>query len=155
MVRRHNGVHPLHVLREEMDRLVGDFFGPGANALPGRMAGTVGNFPPLNVWEDGERFFVEAELPGLKHEDLELTVVENELTLTGRRGEPQREGVAYHRQERGVGEFSRVLRLPAEVDADKVEATMHDGVLLIKLPKSESAKPKKIKVVTPGEVQSS
>jgi HSP20 family protein len=77
-------------------------------------------------------------------------VVGSDLTIRGKRGEEPSEGTAYHRRERGAGEFNRVLRLPIEVDADRVEATLRDGVLLVKLPKAESARPKKIKVSTTG-----
>jgi HSP20 family protein len=78
-------------------------------------------------------------------------VVGNELVIQGRRMDLDEEGVSYHRRERGVGEFKRVLRLPVEVDADKVEATLHDGVLLVKLPKAAAAKPRKIQVAASGQ----
>ncbi len=150
MVLRRNGFNPLPQLRDEMDRLVSDFFGPVTGAAPARFAAPARGFPALNVWEDGENLFAEAELPGMKNEDVDISVIGNDLTIRGRRGDQPREGMAYHRQERGVGEFNRVLRLPYDVDANKVEATLKDGVLLIKLPKAESAKPKKI-TVTPGK----
>jgi HSP20 family protein len=150
MVLRRNGFNPVYQLRNEMDRLVSDFFGPAAGAMTARMATPARSFPMLNVWEEGDNLYAEAEVPGLKNEDIDISVVGNELTIRGRRGEPAREGVAYHRQERGVGEFNRVLRLPIEVDADKVEASLEDGILLVKLPKAESAKPKKIKVNPAG-----
>ncbi len=144
VLRRRNGFSPFVQLRDEMDRLVGDFFGPVTSAP--RAAVSPRTFPALNVWETGDAVYAEAEVPGLKAEDLDISVVGGDLTIHGRRGETQKEGVAYHRQERGVGEFNRVLRLPIEVDADKVEATLKDGVLTIKMPKAESAKPKKIKI---------
>jgi HSP20 family protein len=148
MVLRRNGNSPVSQLRDEMDRLVSDFFGPVTNALPGRLGVAVRGFPPLNVWEEGDNLFVEAEVPGLKSDDFDISVVNNDLAIRGRRGESSKEDVAYHRQERAVGEFNRVLRLPVEVNAERVEATLKDGVLLIKLPKAETAKPKKIKVAT-------
>lgn len=146
MILRRNGFNPVVQLREEMDRLVGDFFGPVSAAVPARLGTPVRGYPALNVWEDGETVFVEAEMPGAKSEDIDISVMGNDLTIRGRRGQEQREGVAYHRQERGYGEFNRVLRLPLEVDANKVDASLKDGVLLVKLPKAESARPKKIKV---------
>jgi HSP20 family protein len=146
MVLRRNGSNPVAQLRDEMDRLVADFFGPLTGTVPTRSGAPARGYPPLNVWEDGEALFVEAEVPGLKSEEIEISVIANELTIRGHRGEEKREGVAYHRQERGVGEFNRVLRVPIEVEANQVEASLKDGVLLIKLPKAESAKPKKIKV---------
>jgi HSP20 family protein len=148
VLRRANGFNPLYQLRDEMDRLVGDFFGPVTSNVTQRLAAPTRGFPAVNVWEDGDHLYAEAEVPGVKSESIDISVVGGDLTIRGHR-DPLGEGVAYHRQERGVGEFNRVLRLPVEVDADQVEATLKDGVLLIKLPKAESAKPKKIKV-NPG-----
>jgi HSP20 family protein len=146
MVVRRNGLNPFYQLRDEMDRLVGDFFDPATSSHAPRDAGSVRTFPALNVWEDGDTLYAEAEVPGVKPEDIDVSVVGGDLTIRGQRRGGQYEGMAYHRQERGVGEFNRVLRLPYEVDAGKVEAMLNDGVLLVKLPKAESAKPKKIRV---------
>jgi HSP20 family protein len=154
VLRRRNGFGPLLQLRDEMDRLVGDFFGPVTASVVPRVAPQPRSFPALNVWETPEAVFAEAEVPGLKAEDLDVSVVGTDLTIRGKRGEALREGAAFHRQERGAGEFNRVLRLPIEVNADRVEASLKDGVLLIKMPKAESAKPKKIKVSTPSSNQS-
>ena len=148
--RRANNLVPVTQLRNEMDRLMSDFFRPGDTGAPARWSWTARSFPALNVWDEGDVLYAEAEVPGMKSEDLDISVVGGDLTIRGRRGGEQREGVAYHCQERGTGEFNRVLRLPEEVDSGKVEATLKDGVLLIKLPKAESAKPKKIKVSTGG-----
>jgi HSP20 family protein len=128
-----------------MDRLLEDFFGNAPNMLQ-RAGVPVRAFPALNVWEEGDNFYVEAELPGVRHEDLDIQVVGNTLTLKGQRGGSAPEGVAYHRQERGTGEFVRVVRVPSEVNADKVEAELKDGVLRLTLPKAEVAKPRKIQV---------
>jgi HSP20 family protein len=146
LLRRTNGFHPLDQLRSQMDRLVGDFFGPMTGTYSPRAASAAPSFPAVNVWEHGDHLYAEAELPGLKSEDVDISVVGDELVLRGRRGQAQGEDAAYHRRERGTGEFNRVLRLPVEVDAERVEATLKDGVLVVKLPKAESAKPKKIKV---------
>jgi HSP20 family protein len=146
VLRRVNSMLPVAQLRDEMDRLVSDFFGPENGGPSPRWSRPTVSFPPLNVWEDGDALYAEAEMPGVKSDELDISVIAGDLTIRGRRGEPQATGVAYHRQERGSGEFNRVLRLPVDVDANRVEATLTDGVLLIKLPKAESAKPKKIKV---------
>ncbi len=103
-------------------------------------------FPALNVWQDGDNLLAEAELPGVKSEDLEISVVGSELTIHGRRPESNDEGTSFHRRERGAGEFTRVVRLPVEVDPDKVQASLQDGVLRLTLPKAEAAKPRKIQV---------
>jgi HSP20 family protein len=146
MVIRRYGFSPFHQLRHEMDRLAGDFFGPGGSGVA-RTARPQA-FPALNVWEEGDSLYAEAEVPGVKAEDLDISVVDNDLTVRGIRRGSLAEGTTYHRQERGAGEFARVVRLPVDVDAGKVEATLSDGVLLVKLPKAESAKPKKIKVTS-------
>lgn len=149
MVIRRYGFSPFHQLRHEMDRLASDFFGP-AGTVSLRQPVTAQGFPAVNIWEADDALYAEAEVPGLKSEDLDISVVESDLTIRGVRRPAVAEGTTYHRQERGTGEFTRVLRLPVDVDAAKVEATLNNGVLLVKLPKAESAKPKKIKVSTGG-----
>jgi HSP20 family protein len=145
-LRRTNRFHPLDQLRTQMDRLVSDFFGPMAGTYAPRAAVRAASFPALNVWEVGDHLYAEAELPGVNSEDIDVSVVAGDLTIRGHRNPQTEEGTAVHRRERGTGEFTRVVRLPIEVDADRVEATLKDGVLLVKLPKAETAKPKKIKV---------
>jgi HSP20 family protein len=106
------------------------------------------SFPALNVWENESFIFAEAELPGLKLEELEIYVTgPDQLTIKGTRKPPQApEKVTWHRQERGFGTFTRVITLPFAVDPAKVEAKLEHGVLTIKMAKSEEAKPKKIAV---------
>jgi HSP20 family protein len=81
-------------------------------------------------------------------DQIEISVVGNELSLKVQRPDLAQDGVAYHRRERPTGNFTRVLRLPVEVNADKVQAELAHGVLTLTLPKAESAKPRKIKVAT-------
>jgi HSP20 family protein len=105
------------------------------------------SFPALNVWENQDAVFVEAELPGMEPKELEIHVTGgNQLTLKGERKVNLPEKAVLHRQERGFGSFVRVVTLPFPVDADKVDARFEHGVLLIKLFKSEAAKPRKIAV---------
>ena len=145
VVRRISGTHTLSRLRDEVDRLFGEFsnewpsFSP-FNLIAGRA------FPALNVWEDDQNVYAEAELPGMSMENIEVLVTGNELTIKGERAEQSPEGASYHRRERGAGTFSRVLRLPVDVNADKVTAALKDGVLTVTLPKTAVAKPRKIKV---------
>ena len=111
------------------------------------LAGLAGGYPAFNVWEDADKVFVEAELPGLDLKDLEIYVTAgNHLTLKGERKPNVPEKGLWHRQERGFGKFSRSLTLPFNVDADKVDARFENGVLLVALPKHESARPRKITV---------
>jgi HSP20 family protein len=140
MMRRHSSfLLPVHQWRGEMDRLFSEVFGRTESSTRGR------SFPPVNVWEEGDNLLVEAELPGVKGEDLDISVVGDELMIKGRRTGGE-DGVTYHRRERTTGEFARVLRLPFDVDADRVNASLNEGVLLIILPKSEAAKPRRVQV---------
>ncbi len=132
----------LHQLQQEMNRLFSRWGDDG-----GRWAGLAGGYPAVNVWEDADKVFVEAELPGLDLKDLEIYVTGgNQLTLKGERKPCAPEKGLWHRQERVFGKFSRSLTLPFNVDADKVDARFENGVLLVTLPKHESAKPRKINV---------
>lgn len=102
---------------------------------------------PLNVWEDDQSIYVEADLPGVDSTKLDVTVTEgNRLTIQGERAAPEIAGATWVRQERPVGQFVREIELPALVDADKVEARYESGVLRLALPKHEGVKPRKIQV---------
>lgn len=130
------------VLRQEMDRVFDEFgssfgFGPWA---------TSGMYPPLNVWDAGDAMGVEAEIPGVQKDDLEILAIGNELTIKGQRKPIEGREAAYHRQERTTGEFSRSVSLPCDVVTDKVEATLENGILTLRLLKAESAKPRQIAV---------
>ena len=140
MLRRLN--FPVVRFRGDMDRLFDNFLEDFPAARPfGRRT-----FPAINVWEEGDKLYAEAEVPGLSMDDLEVFVQGDELSVKGERKEVEAEGVTYHRRERGVGKFSRVLHLPVEIDADKVAATLRHGVLTITLPKAQAVLPGKIEV---------
>jgi HSP20 family protein len=101
----------------------------------------------LDVHEDKDNFSIRVELPGMKREDIEVTLQDGALVITGERKEEKvTEGTAVHRQERFYGKFSRALTLPAAVAGDKVKAQYKDGILTVTLPKAEEAKPKAISV---------
>ena len=103
--------------------------------------------PALDVHEDKEGFTIRAELPGMKREDIEVSVQDGALVISGERAEEKvNEGTEVHRQERYFGRFSRALTLPTAVAGDKVKATYKDGILTVVLPKAEEAKPKRITV---------
>jgi HSP20 family protein len=105
------------------------------------------NFPALNLWEDDDLLFIEAELPGYQLEDLEIYVVRNDqLVLKGERQAPEHAKAVCHRQERSFGTFNRTVSLPVAVDAEQVQARLENGVLKIQLAKSPLAKPKKINI---------
>ncbi|MHC1727207.1 MAG: Hsp20/alpha crystallin family protein [Syntrophobacteraceae bacterium] len=125
--------------RRQMDRLVNAFTGDPA-------AGVSGVFPPLVVKEDGDKIFVEAEIPGIKADDLNISVVGRTLTLSGERKPEQTENVNFHRRERKWGNFRKALTLPEDVNPEGIQAECKNGVLKIVLPKAESAKPRKISI---------
>jgi HSP20 family protein len=113
-------------------------------------AGSMGEWKPLmDVVETKDGISLKVELPGIKQEDINISLEENTLTVKGERkheAEVNEEG--YSRVERSYGMFQRSVLLPQTVDADRVKATYKDGVLAIQLPKKEEAKPKAIKVET-------
>jgi len=110
---------------------------------------TAGVFPPMNVTQDDDRYYIRAEVPGVKAADLSVSALRNRVSISGRREIPKEAGaVSYHRQERPEGEFSRTVTLPGEVAADQVEARYADGVLTLTLPKAEASKPRQIAVTT-------
>jgi len=103
--------------------------------------------PALDVHEDKDNFVIRAELPGLEREDIEVSLQDGALIISGeRKFEKTEEGVEVHRQERYYGKFQRALTLPTAVAGDKVKAVYKDGVLMVTLPKAEEAKPKHIDV---------
>ncbi len=133
---------PFDELQREFGRLfetvLSDF---DASPAPRRAA------PGVNVWEAGDNFYAEAEVPGLGMDDLEVLVVGNELTIRGRwNAESDDDKRVFHRRERECGDFTRVLTLPVDLDAEKVDAVLKDGVLTVTLPKAEAARTRKIAV---------
>jgi HSP20 family protein len=111
---------------------------------------SAGVFPLINVSEDKDAFYVRAELPGIKAEDLDISVTGESLSIGGERKiEVEEENVKYHRREREAGEFSRIVNLPSLIDTEKVEARCADGILEIVMPKSAATKPKQISIKSP------
>lgn len=145
LARITSGFAPIFRLPSELDDFFGDFNRAFECGAPRELARGHA-FPPLNVWEDETTIFAEAELPGLKMDDLEVQVLDDELTIKGERKSEAADASKLHRRERAVGRFSRVLRLPVEVDAGKIEATLRDGMLTITMPKVEPVKPRKIAI---------
>lgn len=101
------------------------------------------SYPLINVAEDDDNFYVDAKVPGVSMDDIDLTLTENDLAIKGERKADQG---SYFRQERGLGAFQRVISLSSPVDRDKAQAKLKDGILSITLPKAESVKPKKISI---------
>ena len=133
---------PFNELRREVERLFDAYNTAGVpNFLAGGNTG-----PAFNIWEDGDTLHAEVEVPGLTMKDVEVSVIGAELTIKGQRKPVQGEKLTFHRQERPVGAFARTITLPYEINADAVEATLRDGILTIRLPKSESARARRINV---------
>lgn len=131
----------LDRLRRQMSEMTG-----GLERRPYRVLGA-GVFPLINLTEDKDNFYVRAEMPGLKADDINISVTGNNLSISGERKiASEGENVRYHRREREAGTFSRVVTLPGEVDTEKVEAKHEDGILTVVIPKAETAKPKQITV---------
>jgi len=104
-------------------------------------------FPAVNLWQGDEGMAITAELPGVEPSDIDITVKEDVLTLSGERKAPQvSEDARWHRNERSYGKFSRSIRLPFHVSDDRVEARFQNGVLRILVGRSEEDKPRKIEI---------
>jgi HSP20 family protein len=126
-------------LQRAMENVMGsDWFGS-------RTSGS-GAFPLVNVFNDGDDFVVVAELPGVKKEDLDVQVRGDTLRLQGKKSVAYDESASVHRRERSAGQFDRTLTLPADVDAARVSAEYRDGVLTLRLPRAESAKPRTVAI---------
>ena len=133
----------LDRLRRQMDLLSGGL----SRGLWGEPA--AGVFPMMNITEDEKNYYVRAELPGIKADELEMSVTGDTLSVSGERKLPaEDEKAQYHRKEREAGRFSRIVTLPGQLNTGKVEARCTDGVLTVTLPKAEAAKPKQITVKT-------
>ena len=137
------GFGRLSSLRDELDRL---FESPWTE-LARTSQLLSGWTPALDIHEDKDNFIVRAELPGMKREDIDVSLHDGALSLSGERKLEQKfEEAEVYRTERFFGKFQRTVSLPAAVAADKVKAQYKDGVLTITLPKTEEAKPKQIDV---------
>ena len=107
---------------------------------------SMGPFPPINVFQQGEDYLAIIELPGVNKDDLEVQAKENLIRISGKKTIDYKEGVSVHRRERVSGEFDRTLSIPVQVDPDGIKAEFRDGVLALLLPRAESDKPRSIKI---------
>jgi HSP20 family protein len=133
----------LTSLRDELDRL----FEVPLTELARSSQLLSGWTPAFDVFEDKENVYVRAELPGMRKEDIDLTLHNGNLSVSGERKTDQElKDAEVYRAERFSGRFQRTISLPAEVAADKIKAQYKDGILNVILPKAEEAKPKHIEV---------
>ena len=133
----------LSTLRDQIDRLFDSFFGRVPSLIERESAWV----PAINLEETEDSYVVQAELPGLKKNEIKVAITEDSITISGERKIAKEEkGKTYHRVEIAYGKFQRMLPLPGEIIPEKAKATYKDGILTIKLPKSEKAKVKEVEV---------
>jgi HSP20 family protein len=130
----------MNELRRRMDTLFEEYETPYSNRRYGS------SWPAINLYDNGESLVVYAAVPGLKEEDINITVQNDVITVSGERKIEVPEGYTVHRQERSTLNFSRSFSLPVKVDFEKTVATMKDGILTVMLPKSPEAQPRRISV---------
>ncbi len=135
-------------LHDDVERLLRETFGRGLGHADGPAVTAAGAFgPALDVEESDDAFTIHVELPGVASDDVDVSLEENVLTISGeRRFYDDREADGFRRVERSFGRFHRAIRLPDRVDAAGVKAVQRDGVLTVTAPKSEEAKPRRIAV---------
>lgn len=140
--------NPFKELEEIEKRLSTYWSRPAGRTESGKEAMTVAEWSPLvDITEDEKEYVIKAELPDVKKEDIKLTVEDSVMSISGeRKYEKEEKGKKYHRVERVYGSFLRSFTLPDAADGSKVSADYKDGVLSVRLPKSEKAKPKSIEV---------
>jgi HSP20 family protein len=129
-------------MRRDMENLMERLTGITAE---GSVAGV---FPPMNVSEDRDHYYVRALIPGIDPAQLNVSVVHQTIAVSGTRQSREEAGASYHRRERAEGTFSRSVTLPAAFDGTRVEAKYVDGVLTLTLPKPEAAKPRRVTAQT-------
>lgn len=148
---RRSTFDPFNAMQQAMQDMFDSFrpFSPwmersfGGNLQPYGREGLW--IPAFDVKERADSYVIEADLPGCKEDDLDITLTGNRLTVTGKRDESRREeGETYYSYERQSGSFSRAFTLPENVDANHISADLKDGVLSVVVPKTEAAKPRKI-----------
>jgi len=133
-------LNQMHTLQENLNRLFGSFpFFESPSS----------SFPPVNIYTSEDKVLVTSEIPGVRPEDLNITVKDDVVLLKGSRtDELDKENIQVHRRERPCGDFSRCIKLPFRVNPEKVEASYHNGVLRVELSKHEAEQPRKIEVKT-------
>ena len=137
-----NPFNELERMRRQMDLLAGNLFG----GVP-QQTGACGVYPALNVTEDKDKYYIRAELPGLKNDDLDIQATGRSISISGQKKiTPEDDNAKYHRRERDAGRFSRIIDLPDNINTEKVEAGLASGILTITIPKAETAKPRQITI---------
>jgi len=141
--QRWEPVSELEQMTERMRRMLDQTF--GGLGLASRPAEKAGWSPLVDIEEKDDAYVIEAELPGDKNEDVSIELVGNELAITGEVKEPERTGVVRRRMRR-TGRFDYRITLPDQLDAEKIDAKLADGVLTVRVPKAERAQRRRIEV---------
>jgi HSP20 family protein len=151
VIERYDPFGRMMSLRQMMDHLMEDaFIMPGQGRASGQPGETFA--PAMNVYEEGDNLVVETEVPGMKPEDIDISIEHGLLTIRGQtRAEQERRGRNYIVREQRSGSFSRGVRLPETVDPDACQASYDNGVLRLVLSKSERARPRRIPITTAGQ----
>ena len=148
-ITRYDPIGEMVSLRSAMDRLFEDSF---VSPLTWRtIAGGNDVTPPIDVHETADEIVVTASLPGMKADDVDITITGQTLTLKGElKAENEINKDQYLYRERRFGSFSRTLQLPVRVQGDQAQATFADGVLTLTIPKAEEVKPRQIRINANG-----
>lgn len=129
-------------VRDEMARFVDEFLGRRMES-----EGPTVWQPRVDIEESEDHYAVQAELPGMKLQDIKITLEDNQLTIRGeKRRDEEKKGTTYHRVERVYGAFERSFTLGHQVNSDRIEALYRDGVLQVSIPKAEQAKAREIPI---------
>jgi HSP20 family protein len=129
---------------ERMRRMLEETFG-GFGRWPSLLQETAGWSPPVDIEEQDDAYVLEAELPGVRRENIDIELVGNELAITGELREKERTGVV-RRRTRRTGHFDYRVTLPEQVDAEQIDASLDEGVLTVRVPKSERAQRRKVAI---------
>jgi len=136
-------VSDMFELRDDMNRLLGDFFMTRKEKAMSKL----GWMPSVDVSESENEYTIKADIPGMKKEDIKISLERNTMSISGeRKEEVEEKNKNYVRREKSYGSFFRSFELPHAVDSKNIRATYSDGVLSINVPKSEESKPKEIKI---------
>ncbi|MCF8024575.1 MAG: Hsp20/alpha crystallin family protein [Desulfobacteraceae bacterium] len=134
-----NPIEEMERMRRYIDQLMGQ-------ADTGFRIPQAGVFPLINLTEKKDAYILRAELPGIQADDLDIQTTGRNITISGERKIEADQNATYHRRERQAGRFSRALTLPGDIDRDKIEASLKNGVLTVTAPKSEKAKARQIEI---------
>lgn len=145
MLTRYDPFREMLSLNRRMDRLFDRFFESEGNGKEWSLGSPL--YVPLDVTETEDHYQVKASMPGIDPDDLEITFTEDTLTIKGEvKQEEETEHQRYHVRERRFGNFVRTIQLPSHVDEEHIEASYESGELILRLPKTEEAKPKRIEI---------